>query len=196
MSKHLCSLLLLASVFALPLAAHANAIDDFVLTGGGHTITYSLPATTTFPEYSAFDFFIASAPATIDGASGYDAFASYDLFLGEFPSIMLSVPESVFGFSTLDLDGLVVASFETVPATDPFQDPPYNVVATFIPGTYTFMGYESGYPVPIDSFTLNITPETATAVTPEPPSLALLATGLLGFVGFAAMKRRPLGWLD
>jgi hypothetical protein len=183
----------LASILAAPLAAHADAIDDFGLTGAGHTISYSLPATNTFPDYSVFDFLQVSAPSTVDGVSGYVEYGSYSLFSGAFASILLSVPQNVFGFSTLDLDGLVVANFVLVPATDPSQYPPYKVVATFTPGTYSFQGSNSFDPLSIDSYTLTITPETATAMTPEPPSLTLMATGALGLTGFAAIKRHSTG---
>jgi hypothetical protein len=44
MSKSLFKATLLFSTCVLPLAAHADAIDDFVLTGNGTTITFSLPA--------------------------------------------------------------------------------------------------------------------------------------------------------
>ena len=50
MYRSLLGLTTLASVLALPLAAHADTVDDFVLTGGGHTISYSLPASTTFMD--------------------------------------------------------------------------------------------------------------------------------------------------
>jgi hypothetical protein len=81
-----------------------------------------------------------------------------------------------------------------VPA-DPF-DPfnPFNLETTFIPGTYSLLGagaqlYPSDPPEgPLLPYTLTITPETATAVTPEPTSLVLLATGVFGLLGFAAIR--------
>jgi hypothetical protein len=38
MRKALFTLALLASAFTLPLTAHADDIDDFVLTGDGHSV--------------------------------------------------------------------------------------------------------------------------------------------------------------
>ena len=40
MRKSLFTLALLASAFTVPLIAHADAVDDFILTGGGNTISF------------------------------------------------------------------------------------------------------------------------------------------------------------
>jgi hypothetical protein len=56
MRKALFTLALLASALSLRLAAHADNIDDFVLTGDGRIITYSLPAIASFPDHPNFDF--------------------------------------------------------------------------------------------------------------------------------------------
>ncbi len=47
MSKSLFTLVLFLSASILPLSAHADAIDDFLITGQGNTITFSLPASPT-----------------------------------------------------------------------------------------------------------------------------------------------------
>ena len=52
MRRILCPLVLLTA-FAIPIAAHADTIYDVVLKGGGHTIAYTLPATSSFPFFSA-----------------------------------------------------------------------------------------------------------------------------------------------
>ena len=70
MRKALFPLALLASAFTLPLTAHADTIDDFVLTGNGETVTFSLPATGVYTLHLHFDNFSASGPGTIDGAPG------------------------------------------------------------------------------------------------------------------------------
>jgi hypothetical protein len=57
---------LLLTVFALPLAVHADSIDDFVLTGNGDTVTFSLPATGSYTLHSHFDSFSPSGPGTIN----------------------------------------------------------------------------------------------------------------------------------
>ena len=68
MRKALFSIALITSALTLPLTARADPIDDFVLTGGGHTITYSLPATSSFPDFDLINFFEEGGPATIDGS--------------------------------------------------------------------------------------------------------------------------------
>lgn len=198
MLKSLCSTLLLASVLALPLAARADAIDDFVLTGGGHTLTYSLPATTTFPDDPSLEFFFANATTTIDGVPSYTVFGQYDAIPSQIGTLQLQVPESIFGYPAILFQGPLLVSTVFVPPTDPFSPP--NLIATFIPGTYDLTGagqsFATGETGPSLPYTLTITPQTTTAMTPEPSSLLLLATGVFGFAGFAAIKRRHLHWLN
>jgi hypothetical protein len=188
MRNHLFTLALLSSALILPLTAHADTIDDFRITGGGHIITYSLPATSSYPNFSLFNFFSESAPTTIDGTSGYVEQGLY--YLDFFPelTLALSVPDAVFGVSQLDLSGQNFVSYVIVPATNP---PPYlqsDVVATFIPGTYSLLTTPSfsdplAPPVP---YSITITEETAS--TPEPSTLVFLTTGLIG--GLGALRRR------
>ena len=60
MRKLISSVIVLVSALS-PLAAHADTIDDFLLTGAGHTISYSYPATALFPDV---EFLYTSASAT------------------------------------------------------------------------------------------------------------------------------------
>jgi hypothetical protein len=179
MRKTLFTLALLASAFALPLIAHADTIDDFVLTGAGHTIAYSLPATSSFLDFSLFNFFSEGAPATIDGVSGYSIGGQYYVE-GPPTTLILSVPSSVFGVTQLRLGGPKFFSVDFENVQEPF---PYTglVVPTFTPGTYTLFQQDNFLDplFPAVDFTLTITPETSTAPTPEPSSLFLLATGAL-----------------
>jgi hypothetical protein len=188
--RKLLSNTIILSTVLLPLAAHADTIDDFVLTGGGHTISYSLPATSTFPNDLSIEFFYESATATIDGVPGYVVRGAYDVIPSGFATLQLDVPESIFGYPSIQFQGPQLDSYVLVPSNNP--DNPFDIAATFIPGTYSLVGegmfppVQSGPPLP---YTLTITPETATATTPEPSSLALLGTGILCIVGFAAIKR-------
>jgi hypothetical protein len=191
MSKALFTLALLTSALTLPLTALADPIDDFVLKGDGHTITYSLLATSSYPAYSLFNFFSDGAPATIDGVSGYSIGGQYAVVF-PYIDVIFNVPSSVFGVSQLYLDGPQFWSITTVPALNP---PPYfqfDIVPTFIPGTYSLQGEVGPYFDPIEppvDYTLTITQETSTAPTPEPSTLALLTTGAFGLVVFAARRK-------
>jgi hypothetical protein len=191
MHRSLFGLAVFASMLTLPLAARADTIDDFLLTGGGHTISYSYPATNIFMKV---EYLSTGALATIDGVPGYSLGATYNSNPNPFITLLLSVPEEIFGYPTLQLRGPQLLSTVLVPK-DPF-DPfyPFNLETTFTPGTYSLLGV--GVPQfpnddpegPLLPYTMTITPETATAAAPELSSLALLATGVFGLLGFAAIR--------
>lgn len=193
MVRSLFGLAALASVLTLPLAAHADTIDDFFLTGGGHTISYSYPATSIFPKV---EYISTGALATIDGVPNYSLGAAYNSNPNPSITLLLSVPEEIFGYPVLQLWGPQLMNTVLVPA-DPFNPfYPFDLETTFIPGTYSLLAEGvslspvPGDPeVPLVPYTLTITPQGATAVTPEPSSLALLATGVFGLLGFAAIRQ-------
>jgi hypothetical protein len=191
MRKALFTLALLTSAFTLSHTAHADTLDDFTLTGQGHTITYSLPATSAFPDFSHFNSFSESASTTVDGVSGFVESGQYFIPGPNTPRLLIGVPSSVFGIGFLEFSGPVFFTFTTEPASNPPPDFQDDVVATFTPGTYTLESLGSAlqpFSPPV-FYTLTIAPETSTAPTPEPASLTLLATGALGILSLANRRR-------
>jgi hypothetical protein len=176
MRRTLFALALLASSFVLSLTAHADGIDDFVLTstdGSGITITFSLPASppgnlTTCPPVfpssclpgSETDFSVITM-VTNNGVSTKEGI--------DFPTSMF---EGGMSLGATRFFG-------------PQLFEPNAATPTFLIGTFDLDTF--GDP-PFFDYSLTITPEPAT--TPEPSSVALLATGMFGLVGFAVFKRR------
>jgi hypothetical protein len=191
MRKALFTLALLSSAFTLPLAAHADTIDDFVLTGGGETLTFSLPATGVYTLHEHFDSFAASGPGTINGAPGTvggNFFVSYFEIVQGAPALtIVSNPTS----NIPNLYGSIPYTWFVVPAQFPTPQDEGTFNVTFVPGTYQLTNTTPSFPAPIPlDFTLTITPETATAPTPEPATLTLLATGALGILSLTARRKK------
>ena len=186
-SKLLVLLSACLSITLFPRAARGDTIDNFTLVGNGHTVTWSLPGAASFPDFSLFNFFSESAPATVDGISGYSVAGNYYVIFYPFLSVELFLPTSVFGTSALPLAGPQFTTFSTVPATNPPPYLPYDVIGGFIPGTYSLHDVLTN---PATDFTLTVTQQTV-AATPEPPSLLLLATGALSFA-WLSTARAPI----
>ena len=183
MRKIVFPLVLLASAFVLPTTAHADAIDDFVMTGtfgNSNVITFSLPASPPgntinncppgappqcIPQYelsfNAEALVTTNGVTTDEGLTFLRGLAGGGFYIGEPPQTSIKY----IGPTLYVLNG---------------EDP------TFVPGTYDLISFGSGPTLP---YSLTITPETI-APTPEPSTLALFGTGLAGLIEFARTRKR------
>ena len=177
-------LLPLATLLALTPFAHADTFDDLTITGNGHVLTFTLPSTSSMIEYYRQDniVFIGGNSGVIDGVAGQRVLAVFRLGSERFyGSFSLSIGTDGYNFF-----GDYPINATQVPYPD-YPFPYYDLVtANLIPGTYQLytVDYTIGLQTP---YTLTITPEAATA-TPEPSTLALLATGSLRLL--TRMRRR------
>jgi hypothetical protein len=164
--RNLLPKLLLLAATALPIAAHADPIDNFTLTDiVGDTITFSLPASPPVGPSDPYLFetytVVLSFNPTYFGNKNLDGqIVFYSALGGGGLNVMIYHP----GLPTQIIDqGDLLYSGTT---TDP----------TFLTGTFHF-----------GSDTLTITPQTGPV--PEPSTLALLATGTLGILRLARQRR-------
>ena len=168
---------LLAVAVFCSIHARANTIDNFVLTGNGDTITFSLPASppgnlSTCPTSGPISClpgsetaFYLSAPVTVDGVTSQQSLAFSTFRFGGGLSLGLN-PGRLVGSQLFGPDA---------------------ATPSFILGTYTLGSLNFTGPIPV-VYTLTISAEEPTAVTAEPRTLTLFATG----VGlFALVGVRP-----
>jgi hypothetical protein len=175
MRKLVILLVLLASAFVQPLTAHADAIDDFVLTGVGNSniITFSLPASPPGNEMTCPPF----SPSCLPGSETAFYLSTLVTTNGISSGEGLAFPTLRFG------GGLVIG------ATRLFGDEalftPNAATPTFVLGTYDVSTFNPSFL----EYSLKITQESPVAPTPEPSTLGLLGTGVLGLFGFLRSKR-------
>jgi hypothetical protein len=171
--RNLLPRLLVLAATALPIAAHADTIDDFVLTDPiGETITFSLPA---------------SPP--VFGPSEPDLFETFPVLMSFNPPYFGSafLDGQLIFYSTLAGGGLEVMFFHPGGTTQ-FTDHGDLLYAgttagpTFLTGTFN-----------VGPDTLIITPQTGPV--PEPYPLVLLGPGALGVLCLGRQRRRPVASL-
>lgn len=181
MSRIAVALTLLATASFLPIATRADTIDDFVLVGDGNTITFSLPSSppgnlSTCPVGGPISClpgsqtaFYLSAPVVINGVTEMGSF---------------SFPTDRFG------GGLRLSPLPGV-LQGPQLFAPDAASPTFLPGVYTLDPFPAIGGPPFTTYTLTIASDPSTAATPEPSTLAMFTTGVLGFIGLTRSRFRP-----
>ncbi len=167
-------------------AAYADTIDDFVLTGQGHTITFSAPGSTVIMDHPHIVSLGDTVSATIDGVPGFAELATFFLPFLNPPSMTLTTPASIDG-GQLQLYGEYLLNFTIVPIANPTPFYPDNIAITFLQGTHLLTEESLGGPPA--AYVLTITQEAPTAAAPEPFSLILVSTGAASVLGLAGRRR-------
>ena len=179
------SALLASALLAVPVLAHADAVDDFTVTGHGLELTFSLPSMPAVGGdfMKGFYFYLGDVSFTENGT----AMTAANVFF-------YTKPEDG-GFSLTDADNDVIDGLDfTGPKlfTGTVKKP------TFKEGTFKLTQVDCGGGIETAAvseaklgpckYNLSIDPAAAPTPTPEPGSLALLGTGALGV--FGVVRRR------
>lgn len=168
-------LAVLISAIALlaPVAAHA---DTFTLTGQGETITFALPDS---PTPSLFEdgtgFAVNNVEVNFDGTLISESVG----FLAARSGLAISIAAESFISG-----GSFLVSGDKLIGEGPQLYTGLESLPTFDLGTYTIDNADRS--LPTGDYSLTITADTA--VTPEPSSLALLGSGVIGIAGL--VRRR------
>ena len=171
MRKSLFTLALLASAFTVPLIAHADAVDDFILTGGGNTISFPNLGDVIFGTFFPRGNELSSAPLN-DVVNGTPGLGGLLFFNG--PPSPYNLIVGVSGLNN-GANGLLLTG--PIPLDGFINDANF-----LIPGLYNLTD-SNGV-----AYVLTVGPETAPSV-PEPGTLTLFTTGILGLTAFASRRK-------
>lgn len=162
-----CSVLLAALVLA-PLAAKADQMDLFTATGNGNTFSFTLPASPTNgvldPTYGNDAFYINNVPVDFNGTTTALRIEFFE-------------PANLGGLN-LDNNG-TFNLFDSIQLFGPQLFTGSPSAPTFTLGTFALTNGSNNAP-----YSLTIAP----AAVPEPSSLLLLGSGLMGVCGLVRRK--------
>jgi hypothetical protein len=168
---------------ALMAASVAHA-DVFTLTSGGTTISFTLPGTPTVSgsEPDNGGFYLNSVAVDVNGTTSNKELAFYLAGAGTFGG--LSIEDANQGADFDDGTGLLIDQSGSQLFSGTITSP------TFLLGSFALTNLvpNSFSPAFTGNFSVSITSSAPPAITPEPSSVALLTTGLVGVAGM--LKRR------